>query len=357
MNVARAHQNTVLLPDGSMITIGGGVGDDAPNGKRTATEAHKQVELWNPVSREWKLGPSQLENRAYHSTAMLLPDGSVVSAGDDINGGYRRDSYEIYKPPYFFKGERPTISSAPSTAGYGQTFAVGSPDADIARAVLVAPSATTHAVDVNQRVVNLPTVRRGDGSGYDVRTPANVDVAPPGHYMLFLVDTRGRPSVARWTKLDPEVTATTPTPQQPPATGGPTPVTTPPARPVQIPVAEGPVPVGKVTVRAALVRKRVKGIRQTRRVAVRVRSDSAANVTLRATLTRRVPGPASRRTTVGRWTRALQFRQADVRTSTLKLTPAQARRLRGDVRLRLEWKVRRRDGTFVERKVLVERLR
>ncbi len=105
------------------------------------------------------------------------------------------------------------------------------------------------------------------------------------------------------------------------------------------------------------MRKRLKAIRQAGRLAVRVRSDSAANVTLRATLTRRRSNAASRRTTVAAWTRKLRFRQADERTSAMKMTPGQARRLRGDVRARLEWEVRRDDGTFVDRRVLVMKLR
>jgi hypothetical protein len=354
MNVARAHLNTVLLPDGSMVSIGGGVGDDSPIDNRTTTDAHKQVELWDPVSRRWTLGPSQREGRAYHSTAMLLPDGSVVSAGDDYNGGYDRDSYEIYRPPYFFNGSRPTISAAPSAAGYSQTVSVGSPNVDIDRAVLVAPSSTTHAVDVNQRVVNLPAVRRGDGSGYDVRTPANVNVAPPGYYMLFLVDTHGRPSVARWVQLHPSAGPT-------PAPGGAPAVVEQPAPGGTAPTPGGtptvPPRVATPVVRAALRQSRLKQVRRARRIIVRVQSDSPARVALRATVTRRLRGAASRPTTVADWRRRVRFSEADARTLAMRLTAGQARRLKGDVRAKVSWDVRRSDGSFVQRKVLRVRLR
>ena len=75
MNIGRGHANTVLLPDGSMVEVGGGVGRDDTYGSpstRPPTE-QKQVELWDPATGQWRLGPAQAESRAYHSTALLLP--------------------------------------------------------------------------------------------------------------------------------------------------------------------------------------------------------------------------------------------------------------------------------------------
>jgi hypothetical protein len=182
------------------------------------------MELYDPGTRTWKLGPAQAEGRSYHSTAVLLPDGSVLSAGDDRLPQHALDSYEIYKPPYFFQGERPVISSSPSSSAWNRTIWVGTPDADIARAVLVAPSATTHAVEMHQRVVNLPARKRADGAGYDVDMPTSTNVALPGHHMLFLIDTQGRPSHAAWIRLDSSAPV-----QEPPSGGGGD--TTPPPAP------------------------------------------------------------------------------------------------------------------------------
>ena len=106
MKVGRGHHNTVLLPDGSMVTVGGGVG--IRNGDQwQADAAQRQVDLRDPATGAWRLGAAQAESRAYHSTALLLPDGRVVSAGDDVNGGTDKDTAEIYEPPYLFKGARP----------------------------------------------------------------------------------------------------------------------------------------------------------------------------------------------------------------------------------------------------------
>jgi hypothetical protein len=103
LNVPRSHHNTVLLPDGSMVTVGGGLGN-VDNDKSLFRSDSLSVELYDPATGAWRQGPAQQEGRAYHSTALLLPDGRVVSAGDDTNGGNSTDTGEIYSPPYLFKG-------------------------------------------------------------------------------------------------------------------------------------------------------------------------------------------------------------------------------------------------------------
>ncbi len=199
MQVGRGHHNTVLLPDGSMVTVGGGVG--IRNGDQWAADpAQRQVDLWNPATGNWTLGAEQAEARAYHSTALLLPDGRVISAGDDVNGGTDRDSAEIYEPPYLFKGARPTITSAPASAQIGTTFNVDTPDTNIAKATLVAPGATTHANDMNQRYIPLTVAQRS--GGVTLTAPASAELATPGYYMLFLLNGQGVPSVAKWVKLE-----------------------------------------------------------------------------------------------------------------------------------------------------------
>jgi hypothetical protein len=236
MGVGRSHANTVLLPDGSMVEIGGGKGTTR-NGAKPAQYAvsgtEKQVELWDPATGQWRLGPPQVEARAYHSTAVLLPDGRVVSAGDDYNGaggpgsGLSKDTLEVYSPPYLFKGPRPTIHSAPTAVRWNTTFGVGTRDTDVTRAILMAPSATTHATDMNQRALSLPITKRGDELGYDVTSPLKPTAAPPGVYMLFLLNARGVPSVAKWVRLDPAAPPP-PTPTLLPLPKPPPPVPPPP---------------------------------------------------------------------------------------------------------------------------------
>ena len=198
MKVGRGHHNTVLLPDGSMVTVGGGVG--IRNGDQwEADAAQRQVELRDPATGAWRLGPAQAESRAYHSTALLLPDGRVVSAGDDVNGGTAKDTAEIYEPPYLFKGARPAITAAPHNVRFATSFDVGTPNTNVTGAALVAPGATTHANDMNQRYIPLTVAQRA--GGVTLTAPANPDVATPGYYMLFLLNDRGVPSVARFVSL------------------------------------------------------------------------------------------------------------------------------------------------------------
>ena len=56
MKVGRGHHNTVLLPDGSMVTVGGGVG--VRDGDQWAADPEQQqVELWNPATGPVAPGP------------------------------------------------------------------------------------------------------------------------------------------------------------------------------------------------------------------------------------------------------------------------------------------------------------
>lgn len=307
LKIARSHLNTVLLPDGSIVTVGGGVGsDESRNRLWTANDEQRQVELWDPVTREWRLGASQLESRAYHSTALLLPDGRVLSAGDDRNGGFDRDSAELYEPPYLHKGPRPRIASMTTGAPWDTEIDVATPDGDVTGAALVAPGAVTHAVDMNQRYVPLSVVRREPGR-ITVRTPPSPDVALPGHYMLFLLNERGVPSVARWIRLRPGAPDPIPAPPEEPGTTPPAPIPAPApgAAPVPAPAPAGrPArPAPPPTVRARIVRRRGRRVlrvtigrspQRTVRVKLELR-DRRRRVLRRATRT--LPSGATRTVT------------------------------------------------------------
>jgi hypothetical protein len=209
----RGHANTVLLPDGSMVEVGGGRGslDGYESPLHYAEPEKRHIELWDPATGKWRLGPAQTEARAYHSTALLLPDGRVMSAGDDFNGDPGKidantdndpmeDTAEIYEPPYLFRGARPTITNAPATIGFNGSFGVDTPDTNITKAALAAPAAVTHGVDMNQRMLQLPVDQR---SGcVSVTAPTGPNAAPPGWYMLFLLNDQGVPSIAKWVKLE-----------------------------------------------------------------------------------------------------------------------------------------------------------
>jgi hypothetical protein len=191
MNFARMHANAVLLPDGTVLAVGGGT-----NGLYGSPV--KQAEIFDPVTETWTPMAAQTTPRIYHSTAVLLPDGRVLSAGMD-NGSYQFTG-EIFSPPYLFKGPRPTISSAPSSIGYNQGFQIATPDAgDVQRVALMKPGSVTHSIDSEQRYVDL-SFTAVDG-GISTTSPSDGNKAPPGWYMLFIVSSSGVPSVASWVKL------------------------------------------------------------------------------------------------------------------------------------------------------------
>jgi len=156
-------------------------------------------ELYDPKTGQWSVLAAQTIQRTYHSTAVLLPDGRVVSAGSD-NGESTQVTYEIFDPPYLFKGARPVIKSAPTSLTYNAKFKILTPEASsITRVALIRPAATTHADDFDQRYVDL-TFTVGPG-GVEATAPANGNQAPPGYYMLVIVNSKGVPSVMPFLQL------------------------------------------------------------------------------------------------------------------------------------------------------------
>jgi len=195
MAFARTYLNTTLLPDGNVLVTGGGT----TTGATDTAHAVLPAELWSPITETWTTLASMSAPRLYHSEALLLPDGRIlVSGGGRFNDDTEptdQFSAEFYAPPYLFKGSRPVISSAPSQLSYGQNFTVQTPDATrIAKVSLIRFGSVTHAINMSQRFVPL-AFSIGSGS-LTITAPVDANLAPPGNYMLFLVDTNGIPSVA-----------------------------------------------------------------------------------------------------------------------------------------------------------------
>jgi hypothetical protein len=209
MNFARAYHNLTLLPDGTVFASGGGSVSDGVD----LTKSVLPAEIWNPDTETWTTVASLQNGRLYHSTALLLQDGRVLMAGGGaFPSGNATDqkNAEIYSPPYLFKGARPTITSAPFSTTYGSTFTVNTPDAaNIASISLIRTPSVTHAFDQNQRFMRL-NFTAGSGA-LTVTAPAGPTWAPPGDYMLFLVNNAGVPSVAKVLDLSGPIDTTPPT--------------------------------------------------------------------------------------------------------------------------------------------------
>jgi len=198
MAYPRRHLNATVLPDGTVLVTGGSSGTDINDETRPVYAA----ELWSPTAKKWTVLAGNSVVRVLHSTALLLPDGKVVLAGGgEAAGKTDHLDAELFSPPYLFNPDgtlaaRPRISSAPATTYYNTSFTVQTPDAaSIGKIAWVRLGSVTHAFDQNQRYVPLVFTRTSNG--LVVTPPASQNTAPPGHYMLFLINIKGVPSVAR----------------------------------------------------------------------------------------------------------------------------------------------------------------
>lgn len=196
MHVARRHLNATILPDGQVLVTGG----SSAGGFNSLSGAVHEAEMWNPQTGQWTQLAANSVDRVYHSVSLLLPNATVLhgASGDanDSNGQPypARRSHEIFRPPYLFKGIRPTITSlSKTTVGYGETFNVNTAyAAQITQVRWIRLGSVTHAFDANQRA-NTLTFSRGSGL-VRVTTPPNARRAPPGHYLLFLLNRNRVPS-------------------------------------------------------------------------------------------------------------------------------------------------------------------
>jgi galactose oxidase len=204
MHFPRRHLNATILPDGQVLVTGG----TSAGGFNTLSGAVHAAEVWNPQTGHWTQLASNTIDRAYHSVSLLLPDATVLhGASGDANVPLSTEAYpkqanhEIFRPPYLFKGARPTITSlSKSTVTYGETFTVTTPyAAQITQVRWIRLGSVTHAFDANQRA-NTLTFSVGSGL-VRVTTPSTNRRAPAGHYMLFLLNRNGVPSVGKIIKV------------------------------------------------------------------------------------------------------------------------------------------------------------
>ena len=189
----RIHHNATLLPDGTVLVTGG---------QREGTFSApldevgvREAERYDPRTGQWTTLAAMQRPRAYHSTALLLPDGRVLVAGGGAPARVNEPNAEFFSPPYLFKGPRPRITAAPGALAYGQSFLVETPQAaEIGAVRLIRLGSVTHSFNQNQRLVTLRF--SSSTTGVTATAPAR-SAAPPGHYLLFIITREGVPSVAK----------------------------------------------------------------------------------------------------------------------------------------------------------------
>lgn len=239
LNIRRKFHTATVLPNGQVLVSGGTQCTGGPSFSCTAGAAYSP-ELWTPTPGTstpgtWtvmaappaRLGYPSGIPRIYHSVAVLLPDARVLigggglpaDGGEVVNGtncvptfginnpvecrNFGHKDAEIFSPPYLFKPDgtaatQPVIASHPQMISYGQQFTVGVANpGSITRASLIRLPSVTHGFNADQRVVFLNTPIVNGASSIQLTAPNKANDCPPGHYMLFIMNSDGVPSKAK----------------------------------------------------------------------------------------------------------------------------------------------------------------
>ena len=198
----RVMPDSVLLPDGTVLVVNGSIKGLADNGIDPVFDA----EVYDLKSDKWtKLCPMRVP-RLYHSGAILLPDGRVITAGKDQRWNPHEFKYpeyrlEIFSPPYLFAGPRPSILNAPAKFNYGAHLEVTTSDVYVESVALIKPGSVTHSFNHSQRYIGIRIIDRPKKNVLKLEAPPNGYVASPGYYMLFLIGDSGVPSIAKFIQL------------------------------------------------------------------------------------------------------------------------------------------------------------
>lgn len=193
----RRWGNTTVLADGRVWLNGGSRTGNRLDG------AHYVSEFWNPATGAWTRGASARQPRLYHSTSLLLADGSVLTGGGGAYGPVTLLDGEIYYPPYLFRRDgsgrfahRPVITTAPTEASPGGTLQLTlGLNVTARRLTLVRSGSATHSFNHEQRFLELAFVQ--NGSELSATLPASPYVLPPGYYLAFVFNGAGVPSLGQ----------------------------------------------------------------------------------------------------------------------------------------------------------------
>lgn len=199
MSVPRANSFSILLPDQTIFIAGGNSSKHTIDPVLTAELLDVRDQDNLVTNGEFLPMATATVPRNYHSTGLLMMDGTVMCLGgrltttDDIPYGNDFESdierrFELYTPVYLTDGDRPFIDDCTEEVGYDENFEITLDATDwvIDSFVLIRPGAATHGLDMEQRLIVLEIVSSSHGV-YTVKSPKNYNVAPPGYYMLFAV--------------------------------------------------------------------------------------------------------------------------------------------------------------------------
>ena len=200
MSQARIEMNATILPSGQILATGGSVNDE------DATTESLNADIYDSTTGALSSAGANAFARLYHSNSLLLPDATVLLLGSNPERGTYEPHMEIYTPAYLYNSSgqlatRPTITSvSASVLGYDSGFTIQTPNASqISSVVLIRAGTPTHSFDMDQRMVGLSFT--AGGGVLNVTSPANGNLAPPGYYLLFILNSSGVPSIAQFVQL------------------------------------------------------------------------------------------------------------------------------------------------------------
>ncbi|MGW1798496.1 galactose oxidase-like domain-containing protein [Streptomyces sp. NPDC001984] len=196
----KVYVSAVILPNGKVLETGGAL-------HTYREDPVFEASMYDPATNAFQPGlATDPVPRTYHSSALLLPDGRVLTVGNNPGDGSFDRRISIYSPPYLFRGDRPQITSLDSTQwSYGSSQRI-TVNRTVTKASLIRPAAVTHSSDPNQRYLDLPMTV--DGNTIDLSLTSNPNLAPPGWYMLSVTDAVGIPSATTWVHIGTETTGT-----------------------------------------------------------------------------------------------------------------------------------------------------
>jgi hypothetical protein len=209
MSTARKWGFSTVLPDGKVWLNGGS------RTANTLADAVYTSEIWDPATEKWTMTDKAAKPRMYHGNTMLLPNGAVLTGGGGAPGPVRGLNAEIFFPPYLFNPDgtwatQPAISSvSPKNFGWNDNFSVQmSTTGTIEKVVMIRTGSSTHSFSNEQRRMVLTFTQ--SGRTLTVKAPARATDMPPGYYMVFALvknprapagDNRLVPSEAKIVKL------------------------------------------------------------------------------------------------------------------------------------------------------------
>lgn len=193
----RFHSSATVMADGRVMISGG-----STTANQLVNVAYQST-IWDPKTGKWSPGATATKPRLYHSNALLMPDGSILTGGGGAPGPVRNLNAEIYYPSYLYLNDgsgqpapRPSLASTPAAVPVGGTLSGTVGDTDqISRITFVREGSATHSFNPDQRFFDLPFTQTGNQ--IVATLPANSNVLVPGNYMMFAFNSVGTPSLAQ----------------------------------------------------------------------------------------------------------------------------------------------------------------